>query len=464
LSQEIRSAARAVPAAELDDRLFRTHFENLPGPAFIWRRDGDDFRLLAHNRAGAKIAEDRLGSHVGRLASDLYPDRPDLLADLRLCAESGEVVHREAVFRFRRGAIAEVIVAVVPLAPDLVVAHLEDVTERRAAARAVEQSEARMRALFASNPDVVFRMDADARYLDMHVPEANYFPWMREQLIGRTVADFYGEEAHQEHVRRNRKAIATGSLEVFQYRLAVGDTVMNLESRVARSGDNEVVVSVRDVSDRAELERKLTVLGERERNRIGREIHDGLAQMLTGVKLLLENLEKRLGEERSRYARDASQATELVHSTIAQARELVRGMSPIPEGTTLPQALELLATQSSKYLGVSCRTSLNCRPMQLGEVAVAHLYRIAQEAITNAVRHGRATVIELSCRCNESSLVLRVADNGTGLEQRTDDGVGLGLRIMSYRARAIGGEVTIANRDEGGTLLTCTCMRSELAD
>ncbi|HEX5049084.1 MAG TPA: PAS domain-containing protein [Gammaproteobacteria bacterium] len=454
----------AAAPAELDDRLFRTHFDNLPGPAFIWQRDGDDFRLIAHNRAGAMIAADQAGSHVGRLASDLYPDRPDILADMRHCAETAEVVHREAAFRFRRGATAEVVVTVVPLTSDLVVAHLEDVTEQRAAARAVEQSEARMRALFASNPDVVFRMDADACFLDLHVPEANYFPWTREQLIGRTVADFYGEEAHQEHARRNRKAIATGSLEVFQYRLSLGDTVMNLESRVARSGDNEVVVSVRDVSDRAELERKLTVLGERERNRIGREIHDGLAQMLTGVKLLLENLEKRLAEERSRYARDASQATELVNNTIAQARELVRGLSPIPEGTALPQALELLATQSSKYLGVTCRTSLNCRPMRLGEAAIAHLYRIAQEAITNAVRHGRATVIDVSCRCNESSLVLRVADNGVGLEQRADDGEGLGLRIMSYRAHAIGGEVTIGSRPEGGTLVTCTCMRSELAD
>jgi two-component system, LuxR family, sensor kinase FixL len=464
LSHETRSIARAAPAAELDDRLFRTHFENLPGPAFIWRRDGDDFRLLAHNRAGAVLDESRMTPLIGGRASELYPDRPDVLADLRYCAEHGEIVQREAQHRSRTGKVGDLVVTVVPLGPDLVVAHVDDVTERRAAARTVEQSEARMRALFASIPDVVFRMDADARFLDLHVPEANYFPWTREQLLGRTVADFYGEEAHREQVRRNRKAIATGSLEVFQYRLPLIDTVMNLESRIARSGDNEVVVSVRDVSDRVELERKLTVLGERERNRIGREIHDGLAQMLTCVKLLLEHLEKRLEDERSRYVREASQATELVNDTIAQARELVRGLSPIPEGTSLPQALDLLATQSSKYLGVVCRTALSCRPPKLGEAAIAHLYRIAQEAITNAVRHGHATVIELSCRCNESALVLRVADNGSGLKQRADDGEGLGLRLMSYRAHAIGGEVTIANREEGGTLVTCTCMLRELAD
>jgi signal transduction histidine kinase len=456
--------ARAMPPAQLDDRLFRTHFENLPGPAFIWERDGDDFRLIAHNRAGATLAADEMASHIGSRASELYPDRPDILDDLRRCAERGEVVRRDAEFQFRTGKIFEIVVTVVPLALDLVVAHIEDVTERRAATRAVAQSEARMRALFASHPDVVFRMDADARFLDMHVPETNYIRCLPDELIGRTVGDLYGEEAHGEQVRRNRKAIATGSVEVFQYRMPIADAVMSLEARVARSGDDEVVVAVRDVSDRVELERKLTVLGERERNHIGREIHDGLAQMLTGVKLMLENLEKRLEGERSRYARDASQATELINDTIAQAREVVRGLSPIPEGTTLPQALELLATQSSKYLGVVCRTSLNCRPPPLGEAAIAHLYRIAQEAITNAVRHGRATVIDLSCKCNESSLVLRVADNGSGLTHRADDGEGLGVRIMSYRARAIGGEVTIASREEGGTLVTCTCLLRELAD
>jgi signal transduction histidine kinase len=107
---------------------------------------------------------------------------------------------------------------------------------------------------------------------------------------------------------------------------------------------------------------------------------------------------------------------------------------------------------------------LNCRATKLGEVAIAHLYRIAQEAITNAVRHGHATAIELSCRCNETSLLLRVADNGSGFKRRADDGEGLGLRLMRHRARAIGGEVAIAPREEGGTLVTCICMLRELAD
>jgi signal transduction histidine kinase len=301
-------------------------------------------------------------------------------------------------------------------------------------------------------------MDADARFLDLHVPEENFFPWKREDLIGRTVGSFFGQEAHEGQVRHNHEAIRTGKVQVFEYRLPVDGAFLDLESRVARSGGNEVVVTVRDISDRVELERRVTVSGERERNRLGREIHDGLAQMLTGVKLLLERLEKRLEQEKSPLAVEASQATELINGTIAHARELVRGLSPIPEDNGLFKALELLATHSQKYLGTACRTKLSGDPERLGEVAVVHLYRIAQEAVTNAARHGRARSIEIGCEICPRDLSLTISDDGSGYDEATADPEGLGLKIMRQRARALSGDVAIARRAGGGTLVRCTCQ------
>jgi two-component system sensor kinase FixL len=449
------------PAGEVDDRIFRTHFENLPGPAFIWHREGEDFRLIAHNRAGASVGSS--SSFLGTAASALYADRPHILADLRASAE-GRVVRNESEFRFRDGSTHTLSVTCVPLSRDTVVAHVDDVTQQRAAMRALEESEGRMRALFASNPDVVYRMDADAKFLDLHVPEANYFPWRREDIIGKTVGSFYGEEAQKQQVRYNLEAIRTGKVQVFEYRIPVGETVMDCESRVASAGSNEVVVTVRDISDRVDLERKLTLIGERERNNIGREIHDGLAQMLTGVKLMMEHLEKRLRDEGSAHAADASAATELINGTIAQARELVRGLSPIPQGTTLFQALELLARHAAKYLGVSCRTAFAGDASGLTEVAIAHLYRIAQEAVTNAVRHGKAADIDLGCRIADGSLVLTIEDAGLGYDGPREQTEGLGLRIMRYRARSLSGDVAIARRPEGGTIVCCTCLLLALRD
>ncbi len=463
-SKQETEAQRPSPTGEVDDRIFRIHFDNLPGPAFIWQRAGEDFRLIAHNRAGTRMGPSSVGSFLGTTATELYAERPDILAHLQASADGLAVLRSESEFTFRDGSCRTLAVTCVPLSRDTVVAHVEDITQQRAATRALEASEGRMRALFASNPDVVYRMDADAKFLDIHVPEASYFPWRREDLIGRTVGSFYGDEAQKQQVRHNREAIRTGKVQVFEYRIPVGDVVMNLESRVASAGANEVVVTVRDVSDRVNLERKLTVIGERERNDIGREIHDGLAQMLTGVKLMMEHLERRLRDEGSAHAGDASQATELINSTIEQARELVRGLSPIPQGTTLFQALELLASHAAKYLGVSCSTRFAGDPSGLNEVAIAHLYRIAQEAITNAVRHGKAADVSLACRIADGGLALTIEDTGLGYDEPRVDAAGLGLKIMRHRARSLGGDVTIARRPEGGTIVACTCLMRGLQD
>ncbi|HUL81732.1 MAG TPA: histidine kinase [Gammaproteobacteria bacterium] len=450
---------QASVGAELDDRIFRMHFERLPGPAYIWQRDGEDFRLIAHNSAGAQVGPTPIGPLVGTLASRLEFERGEILDHLHACADSATVQRRESDATFADGVVRSLAITCIPLSRDTVVVHLEDVTERRRAGRELEESEGRLRALFASHPDVVFRMDADATFLDLHVPEANFFPWKRDELIGRTVGSFFGKDAQESQIRHNLEAIRTGNVQVFEYRLPLADgSSLDLESRVARSGGNEVVVTVRDISDRVELERRVTVSGERERNRLGREIHDGLAQMLTGVKLLLERLEKRLQQDKSPLAVEAGQATELINGTIAHARELVRGLSPIPEDNSLFKALELLATHSQKYLGLSCRTKLRGNPERLGEVAVVHLYRIAQEAVTNAARHGRARSVEIGCEICPTDLSLTISDDGSGYDESSADADGLGLKIMRQRARALSGQVAIARNSEGGTLVSCTCQ------
>jgi PAS domain S-box-containing protein len=455
------SRAEATPppsGGELDDRIFRAHFESLPGPAYIWRRDGDDFRLIAHNRAGAEVGAMQISPLIGSRATELSDGRREILGHLRASADSGEVLRHDTDYRFSNGALRSLSVTCIPLSRDTVVAHLEDVTARRKATRELEESEGRMRALFASHPDVVFRMDSTARFLDLYVPEANVFPWKREDLIGRTVGSFFGQEAQDGQVRYNLEAIRSGEMQVFQYQIPLADGVRDLESRVARSGGNEVVVTVRDVTDRVDLERRLTVSGERERNRLGREIHDGLAQMLTGVKLLLERHEKRLQQADSPYTSEATQATELINSTIAHARELVRGLSPIPEGMTLFEALDLLASHTHKYLEIACRTTLTGDPTRLGEVAIVHLYRIAQEAITNAARHGRAHNVEIVCKIAAADLSLSIADDGSGYDESTADPNGLGLKIMRHRASALAGRVVIARQPDGGSIVRCTCQ------
>lgn len=442
---------------EFDDNLFRAHFDRLPGPAYIWQRVDLDFELVAHNRAAAQIERTRIASLVGMTASEVHAERPDIIADLNRCIADDTVVTKETEFRYASGDVRRLLATSVPLRPDMVVTHIEDVTDRRAAERALAESEARTRALFHSNPDVTFRLDADCLIIDLHVAPTTPFPFRREELIGHGIDRIYSAHHVAEHRRLVAAALRTGETQVWEFGATIDDSEVYLEARFVQSGDDEVVVWVRDVSERFRLERTLIEIGERERNRIGQDLHDGLAQILTGVKLLVSSLKERLRAEGSALTSSAGQAADLIDASIRQARELAQGLSPIGKGDSLAHALQMLATQSSSFFGVACRAKC-ARTPKLEETVATHLYRIAQEAITNAVRHGRATLIELSCRTDAERLILQIRDNGIGVPEPLPRGDGLGLRIMRHRATSIDGELTLTRAEGGGTLVTCSCV------
>ena len=162
----------------------------------------------------------------------------------------------------------------------------------------------------------------------------------------------------------------------------------------------------------------------------------------------------------SAHSDDADRAVDLVSRAIEQTSELAHGLSPIPKRGRLSDALRQLGQESEKLLGVCCDVDCQCTGAQptLSETTAAHLYRIAQEAITNAVKHGKATCIEIHCTAADGSLELGVTDNGIGIvESAADRDVGLGLHIMNYRARSIGGNLSVLPLIGRGTIVRCTC-------
>src|SRR5690606_8912882 len=228
-------------------------------------------------------------------------------------------------------------------------------------------------------------------------------------------------------------------------------------ARFMKSGDDEVVIMLRDITDRVELEQEVIASVERERVRVGHDLHDGLAQLLIGVKLLLEPLADRLSTEGSAHAETAAKAVQLVGRAIEDTRELARGLSPMPRSATFADALRELAEQSERLLGVPCRLTTESPPDQLTETAAMHVYRIAQEATTNAARHGRAKQIGVRCTADRDPLRLAVTDAGVGFTGGRTAEPGMGLRIMRYRARSLGGELTVTEAPAGGTVVSLVC-------
>ncbi len=205
------------------------------------------------------------------------------------------------------------------------------------------------------------------------------------------------------------------------------------------------------------LERDLLEISEREQRRIGQELHDSLGQLLTGVAILSKALEQKLRRCEMAEAGDAKEIARLVNSAIQETRQLSRGLHPVAlDENGLMSALAALAETTQSVFRVSC--AFRCRqtvPMRDASTAV-HLYRIAQEAVTNAIRHGKTQNIEIELSRVDSRATLTIRNDGRRFEGAPDKGKGIGLLMMHHRAEMIGGVLEVQSGPGGGTRVTCT--------
>jgi PAS domain S-box-containing protein len=217
------------------------------------------------------------------------------------------------------------------------------------------------------------------------------------------------------------------------------------------NGRRYIVTIAVDVTDRFRLQREIVDVSERERNRIGNDLHDGLASHLSGIAMLARALANDLREGRPVDSRELDEIAELARAGTEQARALARGLSPIAGRLgSLEEGLRVLASDAHIISGMDCRVDCDDDLPQIAPDAAVQLYWIAREALSNAVRHSRATRITISLTADESSIQLTIADNGTGRPEHLDAGDGLGLNIMGYRASILGARLMIAAGRGGG--------------
>jgi len=232
-----------------------------------------------------------------------------------------------------------------------------------------------------------------------------------------------------------------------------------------RDGSGKIIRIVgiaEDITEQHQLERQILEISDAERVRIGQDLHDSLCQKLISIAFDNNSLEQKLAKENLSEAETVRKIGEILDDAITEARAISRGLFPVQlEANGLKVALEQLADS------VASRSKINCRfdcpqPVSVNDNIVAtHLYRIAQEAVTNAVKHGKANSIVIQLCAVENRIELKITDNGIGIPVSRNS-TGMGLHIMNYRARTIGGSLEIERAPNGGTIVFCSARQSSI--
>jgi two-component system CheB/CheR fusion protein len=218
----------------------------------------------------------------------------------------------------------------------------------------------------------------------------------------------------------------------------------------------EVEGVARDVTARKRMEKEILEISNREQQRLGHNLHDGVCQQLAAIAYRAHILARHLKEKDAAESSEAGDISHLINESLVQTRTVARGLFPVRlEEDGLAAAVEELTVGAGKLYNLKCDFSSSGTLPSMHNSVAMHLHFIAQEAILNAAKHSHASVISVRLLKEQDDLVLSVQDNGVGFQPAAQDGGGMGIGIMRYRARAIGAVLAIKTEPGRGTLVSC---------
>jgi PAS domain S-box-containing protein len=211
------------------------------------------------------------------------------------------------------------------------------------------------------------------------------------------------------------------------------------------------------MGERRRLEHELLDITEKERRRIGLDLHDDLGQKLSGVALMAKGLQLKLAKQRSGDAKEAGQIHKLIEQAMDHASDVAHDLATLDfRENDLPQALKQLTGHARDSFGISCqfKTARNVPPLETN--VIRQLYKIAQEALTNAIKHGKTRQVRIELALDTNRLLLTVRNEGVPFPSVVSRTAGMGLRIMNYRANLIDASLEIKPARPNGTMVSCS--------
>ena len=211
---------------------------------------------------------------------------------------------------------------------------------------------------------------------------------------------------------------------------------------------------------RGRLEQEVLEIREREQSRLGQDLHDDLGQQLTGIGMLSQRISAKLAKENHALAAEASELTGFIKDAVLTARNMARSFYPVElEGGGIKRALEDFAHRTQKLTEIECTAQISPE-FTVSKDAAIHVYRLAQEAVSNTIKHAQATKVSIVGAIENGKRILTITDNGKGIQEATKGKQGIGLHLFQYRARLIGADIVIKNVTEGTGCQVCCRFHS----
>jgi two-component system sensor kinase FixL len=325
----------------------------------------------------------------------------------------------------------------------------DEVSQLNSSLESLRLSEALHRSIIANAVDAILVVDDQAVIENVNPAGERMFGYTAHEIIGWHLHILIPEFTLERQERSFETVGRRKDGRIFHIEIDLADVLVEGFQRFAVFG--------RGITQRTELKREVLAISWREQARIGQDLHDTICQYLVGIQFMCSVLEERLAAKQVSETPSVRRIAELTGQALSVARRIAHGLFPVAlKEDGLELALREWADLQGSQFGVTVLVRCPSRIPTMDNEKATHLFRIAQEAANNAIKHGKATCVDIDLAVSEGTTSLTVKDNGRGFLGSSGGQRGMGLNIMKYRATIIGGTLSIKRAADGGTIVVCT--------